>query len=156
MKLDPSLRWGLAATLTASVLLGALLWAPSTASYERIEPVATERDAPVPVVETEPPTPQPISEPAWKYPQLKRICSCESTGKPGKEPQHYAPNGEVLRGRVNSLDTGACQINRTYHEVAATKMGLDLFIESDNRAYAEYLYETQGTSPWVYSAHCWQ
>jgi hypothetical protein len=89
------------------------------------------------------------------YPELVPVCSCESTGRPDNEPRHYDLDGvTVLRGRINPLDVGACQINLKYHEQAATNLGLDLFKEEDNYAYANYLYDHQGFKPWSWSAHC--
>ncbi len=86
--------------------------------------------------------------------EMVSVCSCESTGRPNNIPQHYAPDGTVLRGRINPSDVGACQINLGYHQAAAESMGLDVFVEEDNYAYANYLYETQGYKPWSWSAHC--
>lgn len=99
-------------------------------------------------------TSQNNSETIWKYPELKRICSCESTGSPNNEPQHYL-NGSVIRGRINSSDVGMCQINEYYHDDAAISLGLDLENKEDNLSYAEHLYETQGNQPWFWSEHCW-
>ena len=89
------------------------------------------------------------------YPELVPVCSCESMGRPDRKPRHYEEDGvTVLRGKINPLDVGACQINLKYHEQAATSMGLDLFKEEDNYAYANYLYDQQGFKPWSWSAHC--
>jgi len=90
------------------------------------------------------------------YPALKRVCGCESAGDPNAEPQHYEADGVTVRyGRINSQDVGMCQINLYYHEATAIKMGLDLFNREDNIRYANYLYETQGLTPWNWSKKCW-
>ncbi len=34
-------------------------------------------------------------------------------------------------------------------------MGLDLFSEDDNIAYANWLYSNEGAKPWVWSQGCW-
>lgn len=113
------------------------------------------------------PVPEFISEPilevkkregseSFEWPgDLKRICSCESTGRPGNEPRHFDSNGEVLRGKVNPLDTGMCQINKKYHGAEADRLGLDLEIQSENFEYAARLYRQQGSQPWSWSASCW-
>lgn len=88
-------------------------------------------------------------------PTLKRICSCESTGKPYNEPRQFNADGSVVKGKVNPLDTGMCQINLKYHEAAAARLDYDLFTEYGNASYAIHLYETQGTTPWNWSASCW-
>lgn len=94
-------------------------------------------------------------EPAiWKYQELKEICACESMGQPDIEPQHFDADGNVLRGRINPDDTGACQINAYFHKETAESMGLNLEKEKDNIAYAHWLYEQQGAQPWSWSKHC--
>lgn len=92
----------------------------------------------------------------YKWPgELMRICSCESTGKPGNVPRHFDPSGEVLRGKINQNDVGMCQINLTYHEAEATRLGLNLLDQDDNFTYAVRLYESQGSQPWSWSRSCW-
>lgn len=90
-------------------------------------------------------------------PALKRVCSCESNGRPDLEPNHYEADGvTVKRGRINNLDIGMCQVNLYYHEAEATRLGLDLFKEEDNITYANRLYEREGLTPWAWSKQCWQ
>lgn len=91
----------------------------------------------------------------WPDDTLKRICACESRGNPSVEPTHSAPDGTVLRGRINNKDVGVCQINLVYHQEAADRMGLDLFDERDNVAYATWLYRREGSKPWFWSRGCW-
>jgi hypothetical protein len=87
------------------------------------------------------------------YPVLERIAQCESGGS------QFDKNGQVLmRGNTNgrdSVDVGLFQVNLKYHGAEATKMGLDLTKEADNRAYAKFLYQTRGTVDWEASKHCW-
>lgn len=89
--------------------------------------------------------------------ELVPICSCESKqGKKGK-PTHFEKDGKtVLRGKINPLDIGMCQINLRWHGEAAKKKGLDLFKEEDNITYANHLYAKQGSQPWNWSKACWQ
>lgn len=82
-------------------------------------------------------------------PVMIQVAKCESTFR------HTLSDGSVLRGRVDSADTGVMQINKRYHEATAIKLGLDLEDIYDNMAYARYLYEKQGTQPWNASAPCW-
>lgn len=84
------------------------------------------------------------------YPILEKIALCESGGN------HFDVNGEVLRGRKNSQDIGLFQINLFYHQSQAEKLGLNLFTEQDNITYALWLYNQQGTRPWLASAQCWR
>lgn len=82
-------------------------------------------------------------------PVMIQIARCESTF------QHTLADGSVITGRVDNADTGVMQINRRYHEKAATALGLNLYDIYHNMAYARHLYETQGTQPWNASAPCW-
>ncbi len=82
-------------------------------------------------------------------PVMIQIARCESTFR------HTLADGTVLRGRVDSADTGVMQINQRYHGEKARELGLDLTDIYDNMAYARDLYERQGTKPWKASAPCW-
>lgn len=82
-------------------------------------------------------------------PVMDRIQKCES-------PTGHYKNGQVVtRANKNgTVDTGAFQINSVWNETA-TKLGLDLTKEEDNKTMAYYLYRHYGTEPWVYSKSCW-
>lgn len=83
-------------------------------------------------------------------PVMKRIAKCESKGL------HYWDGQVVVRANTNkTVDIGKYQINSIWNDTAS-KMGLDLTKESDNEAFAMYIYENFGTEPWKYSRHCWQ
>ena len=82
-------------------------------------------------------------------PVMIEIARCESTFR------HTLKDGSVLQGRVDPADTGVMQINKRYHQAAATAMGLNLNDIYQNMEYARYLYETQGTQPWSASMPCW-
>lgn len=82
-------------------------------------------------------------------PVMIEIAYCESTFR------HDLADGSVLRGRVDSADTGVMQINKRYHLQSATAMNLNLDNLYDNMAYARHLYEKQGLQPWSSSAPCW-
>lgn len=78
-----------------------------------------------------------------------RIAWCESRFR------QYDKDGTLFRGKVNSSDVGVMQINTYYHLNTAKKMGLDLETVEGNMAYAKYLYEREGTTPWNSSSACW-
>lgn len=82
-------------------------------------------------------------------PIMAQVARCESHFR------HTLADGSVLRGRVDSDDTGVMQINLRYHQKKATELGLDLHDIEGNLAYARYLYEQKGTQPWNASAPCW-
>lgn len=82
-------------------------------------------------------------------PVMIEIARCESTFR------HELSDGSILQGRVDPADTGVMQINKRYHQAAATAMELNLNDIYHNMAYARYLYETQGTQPWSASMPCW-
>lgn len=147
----------LAITLTkflSSVSMSALtMMFTVQAQAPSLPPVTVEQ---VTVVATSTPaTPPKKQELQFKYPQLKRICSCESTGHPNREPIHYKSDGSVLRGIINSDDVGMCQINLFWNGEEAIALGFDLFKEEENLGYATWLYEHRGNAPWVWSKGCW-
>jgi len=94
-------------------------------------------------------TKEKVEEYFQDTPVLVEVARCESRF------QQFDSNDQVLRGRVNRADVGVMQINEKYHAASAIKHGLDLYTLEGNLAYARYLYETQGTDPWVHSKKCW-
>ena len=80
---------------------------------------------------------------------LKRIAICESGGK------HFDDNGQVIKGKINPLDTGKFQINLKYWGDEAKRLNYDLFKEEGNTLMALWIYEHYGTKPWNWSKHCW-
>ena len=77
------------------------------------------------------------------------VARCESQFR-----QHDV-NGNVLRGIQNSKDVGTLQINEKYHLDTAQRLGINIYTLEGNLEYGRYLYETQGTAPWVHSSKCW-
>jgi len=82
-------------------------------------------------------------------PVMVEIARCESTFK------QYDKDGSVHRGVVNNQDVGVMQINEHYHKDTADQLGLDIYTIQGNVAYAQYLYEKEGTAPWSSSQPCW-
>ena len=81
---------------------------------------------------------------------MQKIANCESGGNQYK-------NGQV-QIHVNdnkSVDEGKYMINLQTWGATATKMGYDLTKESDNTAFAFWLYANKGTSDWSASQGCW-
>lgn len=64
-------------------------------------------------------------------------------------------DGNIFRGNENHYDVGVMQINEMYHLDTAKKLGDDIYTLDGNMAYARYLYEKQGTAPWISSRPCW-
>lgn len=83
-------------------------------------------------------------------PVLNRIAKCEST------TGHYNKHGQVAFHANNNgtVDVGKYMINSIW-DSKATEMGLDLTVESDNEAFAQYLYKNFGTVHWEASRKCW-
>ena len=85
------------------------------------------------------------------YPRaLEKVAICESGNR------HFDKNGNVIRGRVHSPDTGRFQINSKVHLKTAETMGIDIFSEEGNLEYALYLYRENGLKDWEASRKCWQ
>ena len=145
--------------ILTSVVVIVVIMTPTTYSYKKTsETPVEETTQPIQTATTTETLPEPAPEPKIELlAPLKPICGCESRGSKYAEPNHYEADGvTVLRGRVNPRDIGMCQINLDYHEARATSMGLDVFTEEDNIKYANWLYTTQGSTPWNWSKHCWQ
>ena len=91
--------------------------------------------------------------------ELEPVCGCESVGDPTADATqyHYEDDGvTLLTGRINSSDKGMCQINMDAHSETIDEMGLDILSdEEDYITYTNWLYDTQGLTPWKYSQHCW-
>jgi len=47
------------------------------------------------------------------------------------------------------------QINELYHADEAKALGYDIYTIQGNVAFARYLYDKQGTKPWMSSSACW-
>lgn len=82
-------------------------------------------------------------------PILAEIAFCESSFR------HFDSEGQVVRGKVDSRDVGLMQINERYHLEKAVELGFNIYTIEGNLAYAEWLYERQGTAPWKASSPCW-
>ncbi len=80
-------------------------------------------------------------------PIMITIADCES------KFHQYDSSGSVLKSATDDL--GVMQINVPAHQSEAAGMGYNLADTTDNMAFARYLYEHQGTTPWLSSAHCW-
>jgi len=80
---------------------------------------------------------------------LRKIAECESGDS------HFDNEGNVIRGLVDSNDTGRYQINKKFWGSTAMKMGLNLEDEMDNYRFALYLLNNYGSVPWVHSSKCW-
>jgi hypothetical protein len=109
----------------------------------------TDRTAPMSVTSDRVAVEKYLREHYSDTPILIEIARCESTFA------HYDKNGDIVRGRVNSADVGVMQINEKYHQVSAEKLGYDIHTIEGNVAYAKYLYEKYGVSPWSASSPCW-
>jgi hypothetical protein len=83
-------------------------------------------------------------------PILAEIARCESTFR------QVDKDGKVLRGVVNKSDLGIMQVNTYYHGAKAQDLGFDLETVDGNLAYAKYLYDKEGVTPWSSSAKCWK
>lgn len=75
-------------------------------------------------------------------PAMIDIARCESGFR------QYADSGEVFRGGLNGKMFGVFQLHSDYHLEPASNMGLDITTLEGNLAYAKYLYENEGLTPW--------
>ena len=82
-------------------------------------------------------------------PVMIGIAQCES------HFQQFDKTGSIHRGKINRSDVGVMQVNEYYHADEAKKLGLDLYTIDGNLQFARYLYEKEGTTPWLSSSKCW-
>ena len=83
------------------------------------------------------------------YPVMAEVAGCESSFR------QFGKNGDIIRGRVNDDDVGVMQINEYYHGDTSDRLGINLYTLEGNIDYATYLFEKEGTSPWLASSKCW-
>lgn len=82
--------------------------------------------------------------------ELLAVAQCESGGR------QYDKDGNVVRGKINSLDTGKWQVNIYHWGKDAKKLGYDLETEEGNTKMALWIYKNYGLTPWRWSRWCWQ
>ena len=82
-------------------------------------------------------------------PIFRHIAFCESGGK------QFNANGTVIRGRVNSADTGKYQINMKVWADDLKRLGINPYTENGNEQAALHVYKVQGLNAWAASKHCW-
>lgn len=82
-------------------------------------------------------------------PVMAKVAGCESKFK------HFTRQGKVIRGEIVPEDVGVMQINEFYHLETAQKLGYDIYSVNGNLKYARYLFQKEGTTPWLSSSKCW-
>ncbi len=83
-------------------------------------------------------------------PILQKIAVCESGNR-----QFEEDGKTVIRGRANPHDIGRWQINERWHLKESRRLGMDIYSEAGNLAYALHLYRINGTRDWSWSRACW-
>jgi hypothetical protein len=83
-------------------------------------------------------------------PLLSQIAGCES------HYNQFSKDGSIFRGEINNADVGVMQINEYYHLQTSKSLGYDIHTLAGNMAYARYLYEREGSAPWISSSYCWK
>jgi hypothetical protein len=99
--------------------------------------------APIAFAQTVPTTPD--------FQILDKIAKAES------QDRQFGPNGQVLihMNTNSTYDEGYYQINSIWGATAA-KMGYNLAVEADNKAFAVWLFENYGSEPWNSSKANWR
>lgn len=94
------------------------------------------------------------------YPELLKICSCESSGSVDQAPRQFLASGGLLwgndphTGRAAHEDVGMCQIHVSLWAEKAKSLGFDLFTAEGNSEMAKWLWDKYGASPWAASRPC--
>lgn len=82
-------------------------------------------------------------------PVMAEIAACES------KFTQFGKGGTPLYGGMNGKMVGIFQIYSDIHASFAKSRGMDIETIEGNLAYARYLYEREGTKPWLSSFPCW-
>ncbi|MFZ2886527.1 MAG: peptidoglycan-binding domain-containing protein [Minisyncoccia bacterium] len=82
-------------------------------------------------------------------PVMIEIARCESKFR------QYADSGNPLMGGYGGAMVGVFQVHSTVHANFAESLGMDVYTLDGNLEYAKYLYEREGTNPWISSFPCW-
>ncbi len=82
-------------------------------------------------------------------PLMAEIAYCESRFR------QFDKDGSIFRGKVNSKDVGALQVNEYYHLERSKKLGYDIHTLEGNMKYSRILYKESGAQPWNPSSPCW-
>ena len=81
-------------------------------------------------------------------PVMIKIAKCESNFR------QFDSSGNPLYGGTGGM-VGVFQVAAAVHNKASRGLNYDINSLDGNLAYALYLYENEGTVPWLASAHCW-
>ncbi len=76
-------------------------------------------------------------------PEMITVAKCESGFR------QFAPDGSVLRGGTSKGYLGVFQISERLYKERAAVLSHDIETIDGNIAYARYLYEKNGLSPWL-------
>ena len=91
---------------------------------------------------------QQVREYFADIPVMIEIARCES------QFIQYGKTGRPLHGGTGTM-IGLFQISEILHRDVADNFDWDIDTPEGNMAYARYLYEQNGTSPWLDSKSCW-
>jgi len=83
-------------------------------------------------------------------PIMAEIARCES------KFTQFGASGSALRGGYGQKMIGVFQVYEDIHADFAKGKGMDIYTLDGNMAYAKYLYEREGTQPWISSFPCWK
>jgi hypothetical protein len=81
-------------------------------------------------------------------PIMAEIARCESRFR------QFSDSGNPLDGGAGGM-MGLFQVNSHVHAAFAKSLGMDINTVDGNLAYARYLYQREGTNPWLSSFSCW-
>lgn len=112
-------------------MLAALICAPSFSSAQSNENIESR-----------------VREYFTDVPIMISIAKCES------EFRQFGSSG-ALHGGAGGAMIGVFQVHETVHGDFARDNGMDISTLEGNLAYARYLYEREGTRPWLSSFPCW-
>lgn len=89
-------------------------------------------------------------------PIMVEVARCESRFRQfDDQATSTQPEPVVLMGGYKKRMVGIFQIYDDIHRVAARTLGWNIDTIDGNIGYARYMYDKQGTTPWLSSSGCW-
>jgi hypothetical protein len=140
------------------ILVALILLLPITASAQSMEWLRENPGSTTPAISQVTPPPPSINTNEGlegrvrayfsDSPIMGEIARCESRFR------QFNSSGSALDGGAGGM-IGIFQINSHVHTNFAKSIGMDIYSVEGNLAYARYLYEREGTDPWLSSFSCW-
>jgi hypothetical protein len=142
---SPIFVYAQTATTSATTTAATSATASTSTAATTTAPVATSTP---PVINTNAGVEAQVRSYFASEPVMIAIASCESSFR------QFDSSGNPLSNGSGDV-VGIFQISSSSHAAIALSMGMNIDTVAGNMAYANYLYQKEGTDPWISSFACW-